>query len=461
MDRGGVIKAIEMGLMAAVLLAVAILAAGMCMEARAATATHDYLFAVSEFNNNITVVDTQNNQIANLTGLGPRKAVVASPDGKKVYAANETRVIVINTSTNEVIATIAGDVYAGAAYIYELAVSPDGSRLYATDSARKNLRILNTMDYREIGEIKPDAGEVFRLVAVSPDGNRLYLYSLNSSDEYHGNIYAFDAHTKARLAKITTDYIRSIALSPDGNSLYATVRTPLLKYYVYIYRAPDLVKTGAITAAADASGIAFNPGGTRAYVANLNDGTVSVIDTGSKSIIRTVSVLSGPNKIALTSDGKTAYVSCYNKVSVVNTSTYAVTTLSTPNYIDDMAVCGIPVSIAFLPGTGFVNPGLIPLPAPSPSPSPGPAPTSASSPTPEAPAATPTPGAVPTAVPTALPSGEPAATGAAPTSTIEPAQTATPAPDGGRSLECLGFPVVTIGGVLLLGPLAGRLRRKG
>jgi YVTN family beta-propeller protein len=71
-------------------------------------------------------------------------------------------------------------------------------------------------------------------------------------------------------------------------------------------------------------GIAITPDGTRAYVANLGTDTVTVIDTAANTILTTIPLPpdSGPIAIAITPDGSRAYAvnSDAESVSVINTS---------------------------------------------------------------------------------------------------------------------------------------------
>jgi YVTN family beta-propeller protein len=59
-----------------------------------------------------------------------------------------------------------------------------------------------------------------------------------------------------------------------------------------------------------------------AYVANRNSNTVSVINTGTNTIVDTVPGLSDPREIAITPDGSRAYVANISNatVSVINTA---------------------------------------------------------------------------------------------------------------------------------------------
>src|SRR5947207_164168 len=68
-------------------------------------------------------------------------------------------------------------------------------------------------------------------------------------------------------------------------------------------------------------------GAPQAYITNLNDGTVSVIDTASKTVMATVPVGNFPNGVALTPDGAHVYVANVvdGTVSVIETAGNTVT----------------------------------------------------------------------------------------------------------------------------------------
>jgi YVTN family beta-propeller protein len=62
--------------------------------------------------------------------------------------------------------------------------------------------------------------------------------------------------------------------------------------------------------------------GMKVYVTNYKDSTVSVIDTTSDNIVDTVTVGSNPQGVAITPDGKKAYVPFgQNSVSIIDTAT--------------------------------------------------------------------------------------------------------------------------------------------
>jgi YVTN family beta-propeller protein len=72
-------------------------------------------------------------------------------------------------------------------------------------------------------------------------------------------------------------------------------------------------------------------GGPFAYIPNYGSGSVSVIDTQSGALTRTIAVGNTPWSAAVTPDGNTLYVpnSGSNNVSIINTVTSAVTGTNT------------------------------------------------------------------------------------------------------------------------------------
>lgn len=66
-------------------------------------------------------------------------------------------------------------------------------------------------------------------------------------------------------------------------------------------------------------GVAFSPCGTRAYVANFGDGSVSVIDTAT-FLVTPVNVGGHPYAVAAHPDNTRVYVTTDDKVAVIRTS---------------------------------------------------------------------------------------------------------------------------------------------
>jgi YVTN family beta-propeller protein len=101
-----------------------------------------------------------------------------------------------------------------------------------------------------------------------------------------------------------------------------------------------VVKTVAVGTSPFA--VAINAAGTLAYVTNTGSNTISVITTSTNTVTATIPVSSGPMDIALNPTGSTAYVSCSsaNVVAAVNTGAKKVTANIAVQHPAGLAVMG-------------------------------------------------------------------------------------------------------------------------
>jgi len=157
------------------------------------------------------------------------------------------------------------------------------------------------------------AGNAPRFNAVSPDGTRLYV-----SNTLSASVTIFDTESRAEIGTISlpaNPY--QLAISPDGTSLYVgrfdTFGTGSLWIVNLLASPPSIVRT--VDIGAGARGIAVTRNGQKVYVANGNSGTVSVVSTLDNSVetLGPFSVggqsLTTPAEIVMSPDGQFAYVS--------------------------------------------------------------------------------------------------------------------------------------------------------
>jgi YVTN family beta-propeller protein len=77
-------------------------------------------------------------------------------------------------------------------------------------------------------------------------------------------------------------------------------------------------------------GVAVTPDGSKVYVANEDDNTVSVIDAATNTVVGTIPVGTIPQGVAVTPDGSKVYVANLidNTMSVIATATNTVSTIA-------------------------------------------------------------------------------------------------------------------------------------
>lgn len=228
-----------------------------------------------------------------------------------------------------------------------LAMSPDGSRLYAAGSG--TLSIIDTGNLQVVGSVRTETNPTG--IAVSADGKRVYTTYL-----FTNQLTVVDTVTNSQLTPITLipnltigGYNR-IALTRDGirafvgngpNQQFATVDmvandtssfqldmgpadlalTPDNRWLfiagckgfcvpgnvtVVDAQARRLVQTIAV--GAKPYRVVVAPDGAKAYVANLGDPSVSIIDVATRSVVSTIPVPLQPTDLAISPDSKQVLV---------------------------------------------------------------------------------------------------------------------------------------------------------
>ncbi|MFC9769407.1 YncE family protein [Rhodococcus jostii] len=69
-------------------------------------------------------------------------------------------------------------------------------------------------------------------------------------------------------------------------------------------------------------GVAITPGGTHAYVANADGGSVSVIETATNTVTATIPVGASPFAVAITPNGTHAYVTALSRCRTRQTGSW-------------------------------------------------------------------------------------------------------------------------------------------
>ncbi len=145
-----------------------------------------------------------------------------------------------------------------------------------------------------------------------------------------GGVSVIDTATNAVSETIadsggSTPYMAAVAFDGTRGYVTNTVQNTLT-----VIDTPTNTVDTSIPVGAHPAGVAVAPGGGFVYVTNYADGTVSVVDTATLTVTATVTVGQNPDGVVVTRDGKSVYVTHDvvgpSKVSVIDTTSNTVAT---------------------------------------------------------------------------------------------------------------------------------------
>jgi YVTN family beta-propeller protein len=190
--------------------------------------------------------------------------------------------------------------------VVALAISPDGSRLYAISCDRRTyheypegwLTIIDTGSHAAINTIA--VGACPETITVSPDGEYLYITHYGTC-----SVSAVNPTTGNSTALVLRDAPLAVVFAPDSGHAYVRNAHSLTVIDTVTNDADDIY-TGELP-----RGLQLSPDGKLLYVSNFGDGTLSVVDTITGSVATTVDVRGYPEAVAVSPDGERIYVGDY------------------------------------------------------------------------------------------------------------------------------------------------------
>jgi YVTN family beta-propeller protein len=321
----------------------------------APTAT-DYHAYVTAYGNILVEFDTASGKLINEVNV-PREtdgtAVLdspfgdaATPDGSQVFVADEGKynVDAIDTLTNTPTEIEVGG------FPQDVAVSPDGSKVYATltgtgtdtgPGGPHQLAVISTATDTVTGHI--NVGNSPRQVIFSPDGRRAYVTTEQSID-------VVNTAASVRIASIpdkSSGGPQDLAISPNGTTVYAT--NPVTGTLTEISTATNRVKA-VIPAGDEPYAVAVSPDSESVYVTDMNSNSVRVINAATNKTETNVTVGGMPSSIAFIPDGSQVWVGniLQGSTSVIDPATNTLAGTITVGLPTQDTIDGAPASFAFV-----------------------------------------------------------------------------------------------------------------
>ena len=257
-------------------------------------------------------------------------AIAVTPDGKIAYAVNSNNagpdVIPISTAT-----LTAGPGLTVGDRLTGVAVTPDGRTAYVLSYETGTAIPISTVTGKPGAAISVGGAGAFpTAIAITADGKTAYVpVTTFRGDEMVTPIDTASGTAGKPIRVGTSDAggceADAIAITPDGKTAYVTNYTAGTVTAIAAGTAGPPIPVGKAP-----SYIAITPDGKTAYVSNAGSGTVTPIRVATNTPgppikigkpINPIASGCATEAIAITPDGKTAYVTSYNGGTVIPIST--------------------------------------------------------------------------------------------------------------------------------------------
>jgi len=270
------------------------------------------VYVVNVGSDDVSVIDPLGRAVVATIAVGAQpNGVAVTPDGQRVYVSNfrDDSVSVIDAARRGVVATVeVGDGPVG------IAVSPDGRHAYVANRESSTVSVIDTASDAVVATLA-GVGPGSNGIALTPDGSRAYVNNAFSRDP--GTLSVIDTAAGAVVDRVEVyRNPKRIAVAPDGRTAYvANFRSWNISI---VDVATNRFVTG-LRVSGRTVGAVVHPNGQYAYVTNL-DGTVEILETSNHLLTEPIQVGRQPYAVALSGQGGEAYVAnlADDSVSVVD-----------------------------------------------------------------------------------------------------------------------------------------------
>src|SRR4030066_277104 len=241
------------------------------------------------------------------------------------------------------------------------AITPDGTKLYASDSFNNTVSVID-LSINEVIAIL-DVGNGPSSIAITPDGSKAYVTNSGTDAKPGNTVSVIDIPTNQISTIIVGLVPTNIAITPDGSKAYltnsGTDAEPGNTVSVIDVEKSVIDPANAVIATVIVGTrpgvIAILPDGSRVYVANLNSNTVSVIQTSNNGVIATVSENVGPTPIgiAIAGDKSKLYVANFGTPDTPG-NTVSIIDIGSNEVINTVTVEPNPIAILINPDSSRV-----------------------------------------------------------------------------------------------------------
>ena len=263
----------------------------------------------------------------------------ATPDNKSVWVIDtaNAQITVIDTYSKNTSTFSIGTV--GTSYPAFLVFSPAGDRAYITNEGTNTVTVVNTYTKTVIGNPIP-VGCLPGEIAITPDGSKLYVPNIAGPVSNCAQTNPPPVVTTGSVSVIDTAQLKVVAtVTVPCNGPNHCVPTTGSNPIDYSSPSPTGIRVSAdgqfvyVTDAYD-----YNVGASTGNYQPVQKGQVTIISTATNSIVKTIPNSGGyaPGDVGFSADGSTAFVANggndnypYAQIGVINTAAQNLTNVFT------------------------------------------------------------------------------------------------------------------------------------
>ncbi|MDI3315274.1 MAG: YncE family protein [Mycobacterium sp.] len=268
---------------------------------------------VTGYDGSVSVVDatewTTPRRVMVIPGASAAREVITA-DGALIYVAHHAHDgcgwISVHDSAGGMLAAIPGESGWAGYTIADLAVNPDGTRVYVGWSRHSAYRQYGHGFISVIDTAAPAVIDTIDLrgrldgITVSPDGSRMYATHADSQ-----SVSAVDLATHRVTPIALQDEPLALAFTPDSVTAYVAGSCSL-SIIDTVTNEADRIMVGDLPRS-----VQISPDGKCAFIGDFGARGVSVIDTVAGCVVGTIDIGGYPQGLAISPDGCRLYVSDY------------------------------------------------------------------------------------------------------------------------------------------------------
>ena len=313
---------------------------------------------------------------------GAAHGIAVSPDGKTLFAGDTVRgeLVVIDIPSRSIATRIAIS-----HAVHGIDISPDGKTVWVGGASDDRfwlgeLTVVDTATLSAAAVVAPGVGSAAH-VSFSPDGRWVWVASTTTNGVWVVDATSYELIDTIPLVPIRSGRttttpegdagiigINEVAVSPDGRRAFAIGPESSVLFSIDTETRRVI---GTAQGAPRAHGVVVSPGGDEVWVANRS-GSVSIFDTATLQPVATIPVGEYANHVAFNDAGTKAFVTGRDSLTVIDASSFSVTrTISVGRDPHEIAISSAPPRVVLVggrqerPGSAQDGAGTTTTPTPS------------------------------------------------------------------------------------------------